>query len=383
MAIEPNSVAAYVFDPTLNEYVMYDYYNNVRPNTLASLGAIEVAGPNLTWTNASSNGRWDGASSNWNNGSSTTVYTDESAVFFNDSNGGNYGVTLNSTVSPGLVLVNNSGGNYTIGGSGQIAGIGAISKSGSGSLTLATANSYTGGTIVNAGTVVVQVHGALGNGAVTITGGNLTLAMNTGTAQVTSLSISGNGMIDISNNGILVNYGLGADPIASIASWIASGYAGGTWNGTGIMSTAAQGNSKSYGIGYADAADPGNPGGLSAGTIEIMYTLLGDANLDGKVNGTDFTILATNFNDTVTNGWDEGDFNYDGKVNGADFVLLADNFNQFASQSAVSSGDLAALEAFAAANGISLADVPEPAGGAIVALAGAGILGRRRRSAPD
>jgi hypothetical protein len=26
--------------------------------------------------------------------------------------------------------------------------------------------------------------------------------------------------------------------------------------------------------------------------------------------------------------WDEGDFNYDGNVNGADFVLLSSNFNQ-------------------------------------------------------
>jgi len=74
---------------------------------------------------------------------------------------------------------------------------------------------------------------------------------------------------------------------------------------------------------------------LASGQIEIMYTLLGDANLDGKVNGTDFNLMATNFNQAVTDGWDKGDFNYDGKVNGSDFVLLADNLNQFASQSAV------------------------------------------------
>ena len=76
--------------------------------------------------------------------------------------------------------------------------------------------------------------------------------------------------------------------------------------------------------------------GCAAGTIEIMYTLLGDANLDGKVNGTDFSLMAANFNQAVTNGWDEGDFNYNGAVNGTDFVLLADNFNAFASESAVS-----------------------------------------------
>jgi hypothetical protein len=75
---------------------------------------------------------------------------------------------------------------------------------------------------------------------------------------------------------------------------------------------------------------------VNVNPIEIMYTLLGDANLDGKVNGTDFTILATNFNQSVTDGWDKGDFNYDGKVNGSDFLALATNFNQSAGQSAVS-----------------------------------------------
>ena len=88
--------------------------------------------------------------------------------------------------------------------------------------------------------------------------------------------------------------------------------------------------------------------------------------------------MATNFNQAVTNGWDEGDFNYDGKVNGSDFVLLADNFNQFASQSAVSAADLAAVDAFAAANGVSLTNVPEPGSLGLCTLGVIGVLARRR-----
>jgi hypothetical protein len=175
---------------------------------------------------------------------------------------------------------------------------------------------------------------------------------------------------------MFINYGSGPDPISSIAAMIQSGYNGGNWRGAGIISSDAN---MSYGLGYADYADPGNPAGLSSGQIEIMYTLYGDANLDGKVNGTDFNLMATNFNQAVTNGWDKGDFNYDNKVNGNDFVLLAANFNQFASQSDVSAADVAALDNFAAANGISLENVPEPASLAIIALAGSQTFRRRRR----
>jgi hypothetical protein len=150
----------------------------------------------------------------------------------------------------------------------------------------------------------------------------------TGNGTVLELgSLSNSGTINLQNNVLLIDYAGSSDPIASIRAELTSGYAGGTWTGPGIMSTAAQNNSAHYGIGYADSADPGNPAGLAPGTIKIMYTLLGDANLDGLVNGSDFNILAANFNQSVT-GWDQGDFNYDGLVNAADFNDLAANFGQ-------------------------------------------------------
>ena len=174
---------------------------------------------------------------------------------------------------------------------------------------------------INLGTLSV----AAGAGAVilpTTTNSPTTLVLN-------ALSLGTSGVLDVANNEVLINYGSGTDPISTIASWIASGYAGGAWNGPGIISSVAQSN-PSYGLGYADAADAGNPANLASGQIEILYTLLGDANLDGKVNGTDFVLMSAGFNQSVTAGWDKGDFNYDGKINGDDFVLLSDNFNQFA-----------------------------------------------------
>jgi len=373
-------------------------------NNTVDMGYIDLvvatSGPlSLTWNNAGGNNLWDTSSDNWNSGSGNTVYADPDTVTFNDNNpsstAANYSVTLNSTVHPGGVTVNSSG-SYTISGTGSIAGTGSLTQSGTGTLVLDIANTYTGGTSVSNGKLIIErtssTTSALPDGALSITGGIVQLATNVtagsqptstpaSNVNLTSLAINGNGTLDITNNHIIVDYTPGNDPIASIAAWIRAGYNSGTWTGDGIMSSTAQSNA-SYGIGYADAADAGNPAGLSSGQIEIAYTLLGDANLDYKVNGADFTLMAANFNDSVTAGWDKGDFNYSNTVNGDDFVLLADNFNQFASQSAVSAADLTALDDFASANGISLSgvsSVPEPASVGLLAAGTIGVLSQRRR----
>ena len=145
--------------------------------------------------------------------------------------------------------------------------------------------------------------------------------------HIAGLQLVGNGSLNVNNCAVFINYGSSADPIATIAGYLQSGYNGGLWNGTGIFSTAAATNSGSYGLGYADSADAGTPAGLPTQTIKIMYTLLGDADLNGIVNGVDFGIVSANFNKGVP-GWDQGDFNYDGIVNGIDFAVLAANFNQ-------------------------------------------------------
>jgi len=149
------------------------------------------------------------------------------------------------------------------------------------------------------------------------------------TLSLVTLSIGTSGVLDVANNEVLINYGSGSDPIGTIAGQIASGYAGGAWNGSGIISSVAQ-TTPGYALGYADAADVNNPAGLQPGQIEILYTLEGDANLDGKVNGEDFVLMSGSFNQSVTAGWDQGDFDYSGAVNGTDFVLQAENFNQAA-----------------------------------------------------
>jgi hypothetical protein len=279
--------------------------------------------------------------------------------------------TGNLTQSGGTFTATTTANSGTIEQTGGMSSLGAVT--GTGTMQVggsATVNSITTVASISQSSLSVSSNGML------------TISPNSPASNILdSLQISGSGDLNIGNNALLINYGAGPDPIASIQSWIASGYAGGSWTGSGIMSTAAQSNSGSYGIGYADSADKGNPANLPSGMIEIMYTLLGDANLDGKVNGADFAIMAANFNQGGKS-WDQGDFNYDFNVNGADFTLLAKNFNQSATQSAAGAADLAALDAFAAANGINLAGVPEPATTVLLTLGALSALARRRRRPP-
>ena len=163
------------------------------------------------------------------------------------------------------------------------------------------------------------------------------------------------------------------DPIASIAAWIKNGY----YNLPGpqiISSTITLDDTLSglsYGIGYADSADPGDPANLPTDTIEIAYTLLGDANLDGTVNAEDFTPFSHNLGQP--GGWDQGDFNYDGTVNAEDFTPFSHNLNQSASLAA----EAGVLES---ADGLSLANVPEPASTGLLILGVIGVVGKRRRA---
>jgi hypothetical protein len=163
-----------------------------------------------------------------------------------------------------------------------------------------------------------------------------------------------NGLLNLNNNVMFIQYTQGADPISSIAAALRSGYNNGGWNGSGIISTTAQTPTDGlfYGLGYADSADTSNPANLPSGTIEIRYTLLGDANLDGVVNGVDFGIVAANFNKGVSR-WDQGDFNYDNVVNGIDFGELAANFNKGAVVTAIESTTASATATVLADNSAS------------------------------
>lgn len=136
----------------------------------------------------------------------------------------------------------------------------------------------------------------------------------------TALSIDASGKLDLVNNSLQLSYA-GADPIATVRSYLVSGYNGGTWTGTGITTSAAD---SAHGLGFGDSADGVVPG-LAANTILIRFTRVGDVNLDGVVGFADLVTVARNYGKTGQN-WDQGDINYDGSVGFDDLVAVSRNY---------------------------------------------------------
>jgi autotransporter-associated beta strand protein len=278
---------------------------------------------------------------------------------------------------------------------GNISGSGTTTVD---AIMMLTANGFTQASLVNNGFVQINGNGTVGpiSGAGVLSIGDgtdvntLQLAKNSGLSTQVSVVINGPSQLDITNNHVIIDYSGSPDPMSTIYGYLKSGFNNGSWNGPGIISSQipianANSNAPQYGIGFSDGADEinGHPivSGLSSGQIELKYTLLGDANLDGTVNGADFSILAANFGQGYTN-WDQGNFLFTPAVNGADFSALAHNFGQGDSGADVSQADLEALDAFAAANNLampSFAVVPEPVTGGLVMLSTMGWLIRRKR----
>ena len=143
-------------------------------------------------------------------------------------------------------------------------------------------------------------------------------------------SLSDSGTLDLTNNVMIIHNG----NLASITTLLANGYNGADWNGTGIASSAAANDASKMtalgvllnnqnGFTFYSTFD-GQP--VSASDVIVKYTLYGDANLDGVVNGDDYSATDNGFNAELT-GWQNGDFNYSGSIDADDYILLDNAFN--------------------------------------------------------
>ena len=115
-------------------------------------------------------------------------------------------------------------------------------------------------------------------------------------------------------------------------------------------------------------------------TLKGRVFMSGDATLDGKVNGADFSALLAMYGRSGRL-WADGDFNADGFVNSADLQIMLAHFGEAMPglSANVSAAEFASVRSFAASVGV--AAVPEPSMLALPSLAAMALLKRRRRAA--
>ena len=145
----------------------------------------------VTW-NVGGGGTWDTSTLNWLGQISglPTAFIQGNNVIFNKDAGG--AIAITSDMAPASTTVAAANGNYIFSG-GPLAGSGSLTKSGDGTLTLAGTNTYTGKTILKAGTLAT----ALGADYMS----------NAGSPGVYGAPTGANATIDLYNGVILQNNG--------------------------------------------------------------------------------------------------------------------------------------------------------------------------------
>lgn len=194
------------------------------------------------------------------------------------------------------------------------AGAGAVIKEGLGTLVLDKANTHEGGTVVNAGTVIVRNVTGLGSGGLRVkAGATVQLDVGRGTVSLASIVLEAGATIDIGSGRVIL--APGAMTAGDAVALLVAGRGDGGWNGGSGFVTRAAMPALGLGLGFLENDD---------GSITVAYAAAGDVNLDGAVDILDVAkLLGGGAVDTVASpGWADGDFNYDGVFDILDIVAF-------------------------------------------------------------
>ena len=167
-----------------------------------------ISGTNLTWVGDGSGNAWDmGTSPLWSNGATPDLYYNSDDVIFSDTGSASPDINLTTAVQPVSVTVTNVTKDYTFAGAGSLDGVMSLSKRGSGTLTLATANTYSGTTDINGGVLALsggsdRLSSAsplrfTGTGALNLGGNSATAASLAMTNNSAAASVISNGTLTL------------------------------------------------------------------------------------------------------------------------------------------------------------------------------------------
>ena len=240
----------------------------------------------------------------------------------------------------------------------------SVTKTGTGTLVYDGANTYTGPTVVSAGTLELADPAAAATSTLRVAAAAKATVAAGIVTTVGGLDLSAGGLVDVSSGGMNVTAGLSATQL--VAEILAGRGANGDWTGTsGITSSAAAAaiaQSIPRAIGWLDNGD---------GSVSVAYAAQGDTNIDGTVDildGANF-LAGGKFDSSSPATWNEGDFGYDGVVD----ILDAADF--------LSTGLFDAGPYVAASSAAGIAAVPEPGMSAVAVVAAIAASCRRRRQA--
>ncbi len=183
----------------------------------------------------------------------------------------------------------------------------SLVKRGLGTLVLGGESTFTGGLVVEEGSVVIRHPSALGNGALTVLASSrLTLDIGSQPIALTDLTLAATATLDLGAAALTITSPtLVVSDLREVLSEAAPGR---------IVSSAAD---ASEAIGYA--ANPQNH-------MVLQIARPGDTQLDGHVNFDDILALFPNYNAATDASWSDGDFTYDGVVNFDDILALFPNY---------------------------------------------------------
>ncbi|OYV04184.1 MAG: hypothetical protein CFE26_18260, partial [Verrucomicrobiales bacterium VVV1] len=186
------------FTPTLNftgrarfEFTVTDSAAQSWTQTCALVVTTTGLPRDLSWKGTGN--AWDPTTStNWLRASNNTTvaYSDGDRVTFDQSGIAQPNVSVTGTLAPATVDVNASG-NYVFSGSGSISSAGSLTKRGNGALTISHAQTYLGGTSLEAGNLSINNPGSLSGGSISLLDGtSLTNGYPTGTTSTLSAGIN-------------------------------------------------------------------------------------------------------------------------------------------------------------------------------------------------